>query len=39
MRRYQLSRQWKLIQLLAKARYGVAADALADELEITRRTV
>lgn len=39
MRGDQLSRQWKLIQLLAKARYGIGADALADELACTRRTV
>jgi predicted DNA-binding transcriptional regulator YafY len=39
MRGDQLSRQWKLIQRLAKARYGVGADALADELDCNRRTV
>jgi predicted DNA-binding transcriptional regulator YafY len=39
MRGDQLSRQWKLIQRLAKARYGVGADALADELECNRRTI
>lgn len=39
MRGEQLSRQWKLIQLLAKARYGVVADSLADELACNRRTV
>lgn len=39
MRGDQLSRQWKLIQLLAKARYGIGAEALADELACTRRTV
>jgi len=39
MRGEQLSRQWKLIQLLAKARYGVVADSLADELECNRRTI
>ena len=39
MRGEQLSRQWKLIQLLAKARYGVVADSLAGELACNRRTV
>jgi predicted DNA-binding transcriptional regulator YafY len=39
MRGDQLSRQWKLIQLLAKSRYGVGLEALAAELECTRRTV
>jgi predicted DNA-binding transcriptional regulator YafY len=39
MRGDQLARQWKLIQLLAKARYGVALDALAEELGCNRRTV
>ncbi|HEY8122797.1 MAG TPA: WYL domain-containing protein [Myxococcota bacterium] len=39
MRGEQLSRQWKLIQLLAKAHYGVVADSLADELECNRRTI
>jgi proteasome accessory factor B len=39
MRGEQLSRQWRLIQRLAKARYGVGLEALADELECTRRTV
>jgi predicted DNA-binding transcriptional regulator YafY len=39
MRGDQLSRQWRLIQLLARARYGIGAEALASELEITRRTV
>jgi proteasome accessory factor B len=39
MRGDQLSRQWKLIQLLAKARYGVVPDSLADELGVNRRTV
>jgi len=39
MRGDQLSRQWKLIQRLAKARYGVGADSLAAELDCNRRTV
>jgi len=39
MRGDQLSRQWKLIQRLAKARYGAGADSLADELDCTRRTI
>jgi proteasome accessory factor B len=39
MRGDQLSRQWRLIQLLAKARYGVGLEALAAELEVNRRTV
>jgi proteasome accessory factor B len=39
MRGDQLSRQWRLIQLLARARYGIGAESLASELEITRRTV
>ncbi len=39
MRGDQLSRQWKLIQLLAKARYGVGLEALAEELACTRRTI
>ncbi len=39
MRGDQLSRQWKLIQILGKSRYGAGLDALAEELECTRRTV
>ena len=39
MRGDQLSRQWKLIQRLARCRYGVGLDELADELECVRRTV
>ena len=39
MRGDQLSRQWKLIQLLARAHYGVGLAALAGELACTRRTV
>jgi predicted DNA-binding transcriptional regulator YafY len=35
----QLSRQWQLIQRLAKSRYGVSLDVLADELSCVRRTV
>jgi hypothetical protein len=32
MRGDQLARQWKLIQRLARSRFGVGLDALADEL-------
>lgn len=39
MRGDQLSRQWRLVQRLARSRYGAGLDALADELECTRRTV
>jgi proteasome accessory factor B len=39
MRGEQLSRQWKLIQLLAKARFGVGLERLAEELGCNRRTV
>ncbi len=39
MRGDQLSRQWKLIQRLAKSRYGCAVDDLASELDCVRRTV
>jgi proteasome accessory factor B len=39
MRGDQLSRQWKLIQLLAKARFGIGLEALAEELACNRRTV
>jgi predicted DNA-binding transcriptional regulator YafY len=35
----QLARQWRLIQRLARSRYGAGLDALADELECTKRTV
>jgi predicted DNA-binding transcriptional regulator YafY len=35
----QLSRQWQLIQRLAKSRSGVALNDLADELGCVRRTV
>ena len=39
MRGDQLSRQWQLIQRLARSRAGVALDDLASELEVVRRTV
>jgi predicted DNA-binding transcriptional regulator YafY len=39
MRGDQLSRQWKLIQRLARSRFGVGLDDLAEELECVRRTV
>ena len=39
MRGDQLARQWRLIQLLARRRYGVGLDDLAAELECTKRTV
>jgi predicted DNA-binding transcriptional regulator YafY len=39
MRGDQLARQWRLIQRLARSRYGVGLDELADELECVRRTV
>lgn len=39
MRGDQLSRQWQLIQRLAKSRYGVSLDVLAEELSCVRRTV
>jgi predicted DNA-binding transcriptional regulator YafY len=39
LRGSQLSRQWQLIQRLAKSRYGVALDELADDLGCVRRTV
>jgi predicted DNA-binding transcriptional regulator YafY len=39
MRGDQLARQWRLIQHLARSRYGVGLEELADELECTRRTV
>jgi predicted DNA-binding transcriptional regulator YafY len=35
----QLARQWQLIQRLAKSRYGVGLDDLADDLGCVRRTV
>jgi predicted DNA-binding transcriptional regulator YafY len=35
----QLARQWQLIQLLARRRYGAGLDDLADELGVVRRTV
>jgi predicted DNA-binding transcriptional regulator YafY len=39
MRGDQLARQWRLIQLLARRRYGVGLDELAAELECNKRTV
>ena len=39
MRGDQLSRQWKLIQRLARSRVGATPDELADELGCVRRTV
>ena len=35
----QLARQWQLIQRLAKSRYGLPLDGLAEELGCVRRTV
>jgi predicted DNA-binding transcriptional regulator YafY len=35
----QLARQWRLIQGLARSRFGVGLDDLATELECTKRTV
>lgn len=39
MRGDQLARQWKLIQRLARSRYGAGLDDLAEELECVKRTV
>jgi len=39
MRGDQLARQWRLIQLLARRRYGAGLDDLAAELECHKRTV
>lgn len=39
MRGDQLARQWRLIQRLARSRAGVGLEALATDLECTRRTV
>jgi predicted DNA-binding transcriptional regulator YafY len=39
MRGDQLARQWRLIQLLARRRFGVGLDACAAELECNKRTV
>jgi predicted DNA-binding transcriptional regulator YafY len=39
MRGDQLARQWRLIQRLARSRYGVGLDDLAEELECVKRTV
>jgi predicted DNA-binding transcriptional regulator YafY len=35
----QLARQWQMIQRLAKSRFGISLDALAEELGCVRRTV
>jgi len=39
MRGDQLARQWRLIQLLARRRFGVGLDECAAELECNKRTV
>ena len=39
MRGDQLARQWKLVQRLARSRFGVGLDELAEELECVKRTV
>ncbi len=39
MRGDQLARQWQLIQRLARSRYGMGLDDLAEELGCVRRTV
>lgn len=39
MRGDQLARQWQLIQLLARRRYGAGLEELAEELGCVRRTV
>lgn len=39
MRGDQLSRQWRLIQRLARSRAGIGLDELAEDLECVRRTV
>ena len=39
MRGDQLARQWRLIQRLARSRYGVGLDDLAEDLGCVRRTV
>lgn len=39
MRGDQLARQWRLIQRLARSRWGVGLDELAEDLECHRRTV
>lgn len=39
MRGEQLARQWRLIQRLARSRYGATLEELAAELECVRRTV
>src|SRR5262249_27195005 len=39
MRGDQLARQWRLIQRLARSRYGIRLGDLAEELECVKRTV
>ncbi|MCP3983734.1 MAG: WYL domain-containing protein [bacterium] len=39
MRGDQLARQWRLIQRLTRSHYGIGLDDLAEDLEVTRRTV
>ena len=39
MRGEQLGRQWQLVQRLARSRYGVGVDELAEDLDCTKRTV
>lgn len=39
MRGDQLARQWRLIQRLARSRYGVGLDEIAADLDCTRRTI
>jgi predicted DNA-binding transcriptional regulator YafY len=39
LRGEQLARQWRLIQRLARSRYGVGLDDLAEDLGCVRRTV
>jgi predicted DNA-binding transcriptional regulator YafY len=39
MRGDQLSRQWQLVQLLARSHAGLGLEQLAEELECVRRTV
>jgi predicted DNA-binding transcriptional regulator YafY len=38
-RNQEVIRQWKLLHLLESARHGVLLDALADELDVTTRTI
>jgi len=35
----QLARQWRLVQRLARSRYGIGLDDLAEDLDCVRRTV